>query len=168
MAESFFPEPLLRQAEEVIAQARARGVSIASAESCTAGLVAGCLSEIPGASDVLACGFVVYGNEAKERLLGVPAPLLEEHGAVSEETARAMASGALEKGGIDIAVSVTGIAGPGGGSIEKPVGLVHFACAVRNGDVSHRERRFDDAGRYGIRLASVAEALEMLRESLAR
>lgn len=168
MTESFFPEPLLRQAEEIIERARARSVSIAIAESCTAGLVSGCLSEIAGASDILACGFVVYSNEAKERLLGVSSSLLREHGAVSEEVACAMASGALEKGGIDIAVAVTGIAGPGGGTIEKPVGLVHFACAVRNGDASHRERRFDDIGRCGIRLASVAEALEMLRESLAR
>ena len=168
MTESFFPQPLLRQAEEVIERARARGVSIACAESCTAGLVGGCLSEIAGASDVLACGFVVYSDEAKERLLGVSSSLLEKYGAVSEEVACAMASGALEKGGTDIAVAVTGIAGPGGGNKEKPVGLVHFACVVRNGDAFHRECRFDDVGRYGIRLASVAEALEMLRRSLAR
>lgn len=167
MTESFFPKPLLRQAEEVIERARDRGVSIASVESCTAGLVSGCLSEIAGASDVLACGFVVYSNEAKERLLGVSPSLLKEHGAVSEEAARAMASGALKKGSIDIAVAVTGIAGPDGGTIEKPVGLVHFACAVRDGGAFHRERRFDDIGRYGVRLASVAEALEILRKSLA-
>lgn len=164
MTESFFPKPLLHQAEEVIERARSRGVSIASAESCTAGLVSGCLSEIAGASDVLACGFVVYSNEAKERLLGVSSALLQAHGAVSKEVACAMALGALEKGGVDIAVAVTGIAGPGGGTIGKPVGLVHFACTARDGDVSHRERRFGDVGRHGVRLASVAEALAMLRE----
>lgn len=167
MAESFFPTSLLRQAEGVLDLARARGVSIASAESCTAGLVAGCLSEISGASDVLACGFVVYGNKAKENLLGVSSSLLKRHGAVSEETACAMASGAIEKGNVDVAVAITGVAGPDGGSVEKPVGLVHFACASRKKDMAHRERRFGNVGRYHIRLASVAESLEMLTESVA-
>lgn len=167
MTESFFPKPLLQQAEEIIERARSQSVSIASAESCTAGLVSGCLSEIAGASDVLACGFVVYGNEAKERLLGVSPTLLKTHGAVSKEVVRAMALGALEKGCVDTAVAVTGIAGPGGSTIGKPVGLVHFACATRDGDVSHRERRFGDVGRHEVRLASVAEALTMLSECLA-
>ena len=167
MAESFFPTSLLRQAGGVLDLARARSVSIASAESCTAGLVAGCLSEISGASDVLACGFVVYDNRAKKNLLGVSGSLLKKHGAVSEEAACAMASGAIEKGDVDVAVAITGIAGPDGGSAEKPVGLVHFACASRKKGMAHRERHFGNVGRYRIRLASVAESLEMLAESVA-
>ena len=164
--EGDFPLSLLRQAEEVLRLARGQGVVVASAESCTGGLVAACLSEIPGASDVLGCGFVVYGNAAKERLLGVSGELLREAGAVSREVALAMAENAVQRGGVDVAVAVTGIAGPGGGTADKPVGLVHFACARRGGASAHRERRFGNLSRQRIRLASVGEALSLLREAL--
>ena len=140
---------------------------MASAESCTGGLVAACLSEIPGASDVLGCGFVVYGNAAKERLLGVSGRLLQEAGAVSREAALAMAENAVLRGGVDAAVAVTGIAGPGGGTADKPVGLVHFACARKGGASVHRQRRFGARSRRERRLASVGAALGLLREVLA-
>lgn len=162
-----FPPPLLRQAEEVLRLARQQGLVVASAESCTGGLVAACLSEIAGASDVLACGFVVYSNEAKQRLLGVPGALVRQAGAVSREVAEAMAECAVQRGGVDAAVAVTGIAGPGGGTAAKPVGLVHFAALRRDGASVHRERRFGAGSRQEIRLASVGEALSLLHGVLA-
>jgi nicotinamide-nucleotide amidase len=124
------------------------------------------LTEIPGSSDVVDRGFVTYSNAAKEAMLGVPAEVLERHGAVSRETAESMAVGALVSSRADLAVAVTGIAGPGGGSAEKPVGLVHFAAAARDGRRIHREKRFGDVGRSTVRAQSVAEALAML-EALA-
>jgi nicotinamide-nucleotide amidase len=145
---------------------RRRGLTVATAESCTGGLVSGALTEIPGSSDVVDRGFVTYSNAAKEAMLGVPAAVLERHGAVSRETAEAMAAGALGNSHADITVAVTGIAGPGGGSAEKPVGLVHFAAAARDGRRIHREKRFGDIGRSTVRAQSVAEALAML-EALA-
>jgi nicotinamide-nucleotide amidase len=145
---------------------RRRGLTVATAESCTGGLVSGALTEIPGSSDVVDRGFVTYSNAAKEAMLGVPAAVLERHGAVSRETAEAMAVGALGNSRADITVAVTGIAGPGGGSAEKPVGLVHFAAAARDGRRIHREKRFGDIGRSTVRAQSVAEALAML-EALA-
>src|SRR5690349_19091539 len=117
-----FSAALLARAEKLLVDARAKGFKIATAESCTGGLVAGLLTEIPGSSDVVERGFVTYSNEAKAELLGVPHPTLEAHGAVSEQTARAMAQGALKHSRADLAVAVTGIAGPGGGSADKPVG----------------------------------------------
>jgi nicotinamide-nucleotide amidase len=146
---------------------RSRHLQIACAESCTGGLLAGALTEIPGSSDVFDRGFVVYSNAAKQAMLGVAATLIERHGAVSRETAEAMACGALGHSSADLAVAVTGIAGPGGGSAEKPVGLVHFAAAARDGRRIHRERRFGDIGRSAVRIQSVAEALAMI-ELLAR
>jgi nicotinamide-nucleotide amidase len=128
--------------------------------------VSGALTEIPGSSDVVDRGFVTYSNAAKEAMLGVPAVLLNRHGAVSRETAEAMAAGALAMSAADLAVAITGIAGPGGGSAEKPVGLVHFAAAARDGRHLHREKRFGDVGRSTVRALSVAEALAML-ETLA-
>jgi len=128
--------------------------------------VAAALTEIPGSSDVVDCGFVTYSNEAKQLLLGVPAAALAAHGAVSAETAEAMAQGARAQSGADLAVAVTGVAGPGGGSAEKPVGLVHLAAA-RATKVLHREKRFGDVGRHEVRRLSVREALAMLEE-LAR
>ena len=116
------------------------GLKLATAESCTGGLIAAILTEVPGSSDVFERGFVTYSNEAKTELLGVPAELIEKHGAVSEEVARAMASGALGHSRADIAVAVTGVAGPGGGTTAKPVGLVHLAAA-RRGSVTHKEIR---------------------------
>lgn len=157
-----FSSALLARAEKLLADARAKGLKIATAESCTGGLVAGLLTEIPGSSDVLERGFVTYSNEAKEELLGVPRKILKAHGAVSAETARAMADGALKQSSADIAVAVTGIAGPGGGTADKPVGLVHFAAACSDG-VIHRECRFGDIGRSEVRLKSVEAALEMLQ-----
>src|SRR6476661_4694589 len=128
----FTPE-LLARAEKLLAGARAKGLTIASAESCTGGLIAGLLTEIPGSSDVVERGFVTYSNAAKTEQLGVPADLIATHGAVSEAVARAMAEGAIAQSRADLAVSVTGVAGPGGGTPGKPVGLVHVAVARRGG-----------------------------------
>lgn len=161
-----FSPALLARAEKLLAEARAKGLKIATAESCTGGLLAGLLTEIPGSSDVVERGFVTYSNDAKHELLGVPREILEAHGAVSEQTARALAEGALKHSKAGLAVSVTGIAGPGGGSTDKPVGLVHFAAA-RGGKVIHRECRFGDIGRGAVRARSVGVALEMLQSLLA-
>jgi nicotinamide-nucleotide amidase len=139
---------------------------IVTAESCTGGLVAGALTEIAGSSAVFACGFVTYSNAAKTAMLGVPESLIAEHGAVSEPVARAMAEGALSASGASLTVAITGIAGPGGGSAEKPVGLVHFAVAIAGGETRAVERRFGDIGRSEVRMASVREALEMLGEAV--
>jgi nicotinamide-nucleotide amidase len=141
---------------------KAKKLMVATAESCTGGLVAGALTEIAGSSAVVDRGFVTYTNEAKEQMLGVPAVILRQHGAVSRETAEAMAQGALEHSLANIVVSITGIAGPGGGTADKPVGLVHFAAAARDGRLTHRERRFGDPGRSEVRRLSVLQALAML------
>ncbi|MCZ8183375.1 MAG: nicotinamide-nucleotide amidohydrolase family protein [Beijerinckiaceae bacterium] len=161
------PRPLspARLAREVLALARARGLTIATAESCTGGLVAAALTSIAGSSDVMDRGFVTYSNAAKTAMLGVPAPLIASVGAVSAEVAAAMAEGALRASGAGLAVSITGIAGPGGGSATKPVGLVHFAAAARDGRVNRVDQRFDPAlGRAGIRRAACLQALLMLRD----
>ncbi len=157
-------DDLHKAAEHLLDTCRARGLKVATAESCTGGLVAATLIDIAGSSDVLDRGFVSYSNPAKQTMLGVPRALLQRHGAVSREAAEAMAAGALGNSPADLVVAVTGIAGPGGGSEEKPVGLVHFAAATRDGRMIHREKRFGDIGRREVRLASVAEALEMLQE----
>jgi len=158
---------LRRTARHVLKLCRARGLRIATAESCTGGLVAAALTEIAGASDVVQCGFVTYSNEAKQKILGVPAATLIRHGAVSSETAAAMAAGALKNSQADLSVAVTGIAGPGGGSKQKPVGLVYFAAASRNGRRLARRRRYGKIGRSRVRLRSIAEALTLL-EMLAK
>jgi nicotinamide-nucleotide amidase len=155
---------LRKQAKRVLDLARARGLRVATAESCTAGLVAAALTEIAGSSDVVDCGFVTYSNGAKQAMLGVPGATLKRHGAVSGETARAMAAGALKKSQADIAVAITGIAGPGGGSKQKPVGLVYFAAARRRGRRLARRRLFGNIGRSRVRLRSVAEALGLLEQ----
>jgi nicotinamide-nucleotide amidase len=149
-------------AVRVLDACRMHGLKVATAESCTGGLVAGALTEIPGSSDVLDRGFVTYSNAAKETMLAVPITILERYGAVSRETAAAMAAGALAMSDADLTVAVTGIAGPGGGSAEKPVGLVHFAAAARDGRRIHREKRYGDVGRSPVRAHAVAEALAML------
>lgn len=154
---------LRAQAKRVLELARARGVTIATAESCTGGLVAAALTDIAGSSDVVDRGFVTYSNKAKQQMLGVPAATLQRHGAVSAETAAAMAQGALKKSPADLAVAITGIAGPGGGSKEKPVGLVHFAAASRDGRLIARVRRYGNVGRARVRTRSVAEALRLLQ-----
>ena len=156
-------EDLRAAAKAVLDACRARGLKIATAESCTGGLVAGALTEIAGSSDVVDRGFVTYSDEAKQQMLGVSSQTLREHGAVSRETAEAMARGALGKGGADIVVAVTGIAGPRGGSPDKPVGLVHFAAASRNGALTHAEKRYGELGRIGVRRKSVLQALLMLK-----
>jgi nicotinamide-nucleotide amidase len=157
-----FPPDLLARAADLVARYREAGLMAATAESCTGGLIAALLTEIPGSSSVLERGFVVYSNAAKEELLGVPAEILAKHGAVSERTARAMAEGALAQSRAEVAVSVTGIAGPDGGTATKPVGLVHFACARRGKPTVAREERFGAIGREAVRLASVRVALDLL------
>jgi nicotinamide-nucleotide amidase len=157
-----YEEELRGLARVLLDLCRARKLTIATAESCTGGLVAAMLTEIPGSSDVLERGFVTYSNAAKKAMLGVPGAILEEFGAVSRETAEAMAHGALAHSPADLAVSITGIAGPGGGTPEKPVGLVHFAAAARSGRLVYQECRFDDIGRALVRIASVRQAFMML------
>jgi nicotinamide-nucleotide amidase len=141
-----------------------RKLTIATAESCTGGLVAGALTEVAGSSAVLDRGFVTYSNNAKQQMLGVPAETLKDYGAVSRQTADAMAQGALEKAKVSLAVSITGIAGPGGGSADKPVGLVHFAAVSRDGTTLYAAMRYGDIGRSEVRRKSVLQALRMLQE----
>jgi nicotinamide-nucleotide amidase len=160
-------EALRAAAKAVLDECGKRGLTVATAESCTGGLVAGALTEIPGSSSVVDRGFITYSNAAKETVLGVPAAILAKYGAVSAETAEAMARGALRASGAGLAVAITGIAGPGGGTADKPVGLVHFAAAAKDGRLIVREKRYGDMGRSAVRLKSVAEALAML-EALAR
>ena len=141
-----------------------RKLTIATAESCTGGLVAGALTDIAGSSAVVDRGFVTYSNNAKQQMLGVPVATLKKYGAVSRQTAEAMARGALTKANVDLAVAITGIAGPGGGSPDKPVGLVHFAAASRDGTSMHAAMRYGDIGRTEVRHKSVLQALRMLME----
>ncbi|NJC42350.1 nicotinamide-nucleotide amidase [Brevundimonas alba] len=161
-----FPDDIDSLAREVIRAATARGLKVATAESCTGGLVSGALTGVAGSSAVVDRGFVTYSNAAKADLLGVPGALIESHGAVSEPVARAMAEGAVARSAARVSVAVTGIAGPGGGSPDKPVGLVHFAAAGPAGLI-HVERRFGDIGREGVRLASVRVALTLLLNRIA-
>ena len=161
-----FPEEIDALARRVLDEARARGRQIATAESCTGGLVAGALTAIAGSSDVVRGGLVTYSNAAKRDLLGVDEALLARHGAVSEPVARAMAEGALAPLDADLAVAITGVAGPGGGSADKPVGLVHFATAVRGGPTIAWMLRLGDIGREPVRLESVRTALQMLLDRL--
>lgn len=156
-----FPDDIADLAAKVIAAAGRRGWTVATAESCTGGLVAGALTAVAGSSAVVDRGFVTYSNAAKTDLLGVPEAVLGSHGAVSEPVARAMAEGARNRAETDLSVSITGIAGPGGGSPEKPVGLVHFGCASPPG-VAHERHVFEGLDREGVRIASVRTALRML------
>lgn len=149
-------------AEAVLSAARAKGLRIATAESCTGGLVTGALTEIPGSSDVVDRGFVTYSNDAKMQMLGVSSQTLHDHGAVSEATAVAMAEGALAHSLADLSVSITGVAGPGGGTDAKPVGLVHFAVARKGHATIPEKHLFGDIGRSAIREASVGVALKLL------
>jgi nicotinamide-nucleotide amidase len=160
-----FPDDIQILARQVIETAAARGLVLVTAESCTGGLVAGALTAIAGSSAVVERGFVTYSNASKTDLLAVPADLIEAHGAVSEPVARAMARGALAGSGADLSVSVTGVAGPGGGTAEKPVGLVHFSAVGPNGEI-HAMHRFGDIGRDQVRLASVRVALGLLLERM--
>ncbi|HET6519394.1 MAG TPA: CinA family protein [Geminicoccaceae bacterium] len=160
-----FPDASLALARRVLAACEARGLRLATAESCTGGLIAACLTEIAGSSTVVDRGFVTYDNRAKEEMLGVPADVLARAGAVSEEAARAMAEGALARAPVDVAVAVTGIAGPGGATPTKPVGLVHLAAAVRGGAMLH-ERRVFAGDRRAVRQASLDAALELVLRAL--
>ncbi len=159
-----WPADIEVKAGEIIAELTARGLKVATAESCTGGLITGALTEISGSSAVVDRGFVTYSNEAKVAMLGVEEATLAAHGAVSRQTAIEMVEGAVRHSAADFAVAVTGIAGPSGGSAEKPVGLVHLAASGRNGEMLHREMRYGDIGRSGIRLATVRTALDMLAE----
>lgn len=158
-----FDKLLLDDAEALLMELRAKRLRVATAESCTGGLIAGTLTEIPGSSDVVERGFVTYSNEAKAESIGVEPALIVRHGAVSAEVAAAMARGAIAHSRADIAVAVTGVAGPGGGTASKPVGLVHFAAAHRNGAMLQNALRLGEIGRGQVRLASVREALRLLR-----
>lgn len=155
---------LRARAQAVLEACRARKLMVATAESCTGGLMAACLTDIAGSSDVFDRGFVTYSNGAKQAMLGVTTETLEQHGAVSRATAEAMAQGAVDRSDVHIAVAITGVAGPGGGSAEKPVGLVHLAAATRTGQRLHRERRYGLVSRTSVRQHSALEALEMILE----
>ncbi|WP_182084517.1 CinA family protein [Aureimonas sp. ME7] len=154
-----------RSAGLLVSRARDARVFVATAESCTGGLVAAAITSVDGASAVFGAGYVTYSNEAKARTLGVPEALLAQYGAVSRQVALAMAEGATRISGADIAISVTGIAGPGGGSTAKPVGLVHFATAAR-GRLVHEEHHFGSLGRDEVRARSVIAALALLHRAL--
>jgi nicotinamide-nucleotide amidase len=156
-----FDVALLAKADAILAACRSRRLMLATAESCTGGLVAACLTSIAGASDVFERGFVTYSNQAKMDEIGVPQSVLAAHGAVSEETARAMADGALRMSRAQMSLAVTGIAGPAGGTVEKPVGLVHIAAARQGFRAYHRKLLLGPLGRDEIRLRSVAEVLDL-------
>lgn len=160
-------DEVLRAARAVLDSHRARGGKVATVESCTGGLVAAALTEIPGSSDVVERGYVTYSNEAKMDLVGVPLALLQAHGAVSAPVAKAMAEGGLARSRARCAVAITGVAGPGGGSEAKPVGLVHFALAVTGRETLHLERRYGDLGRAEIRRRAVLDALDLLLRAAA-
>lgn len=149
-------------ARATIARLRAAGAMLVTAESCTGGLIAGAVTEIPGSSDVLHGGYVTYANAAKTGMIGVPAELIATHGAVSREVAQAMARGALARSGATVAIAVTGVAGPGGGSPEKPVGTVWFGLATASS--SHEERQVFAGDRHAIRRATVLHALQLVRD----
>lgn len=158
-----FPADLILAAEKLSTHLRSSGLMIATAESCTGGLIAGLLTELPGSSAIVDRGFVTYSNEAKHEMLGVPMDLLEQHGAVSQPVAEAMARGALANSNAQVSVAVTGIAGPDGGTAAKPVGLVHIAAAY-GAIVQHRECRFGAIGREQIRLDTIDAALALVAE----
>lgn len=160
-------DDLSTAAARVVAELRHRQLTVATAESCTGGLVAGALTEVAGASEVVDRGFVTYTNAAKTEMLGVPAEMIAAVGAVSREVAIAMAEGALRRSRAHVSVAVTGVAGPGGGTAEKPVGLVHLAVARRGGATLHRECRFGAIGRAAVRARAVAAALALLGDALA-
>jgi len=155
-----FPDTIRQPAGKLIHRLIDSRMTVVTAESCTGGLIAGALTEIPGSSQAVYGGFVTYANEAKVAMIGVPEEMIARYGAVSAQVARAMADGARRTARVDVAIAVTGIAGPDGGSALKPVGLVHLACATAGG-VSHLERRFGALGRQEVRAATVRSALEL-------
>ena len=162
-----FDEQLLMLARLTLDEAQQRRLKIATAESCTGGLIAGLLTEVPGSSSTVERGFIVYSNRAKEEMLGVPGDLIADMGAVSEPVARALAEGALRESRANLAVAVTGVAGPGGGTALKPVGLVHIAVARENRPIFHQALRLGDIGRTAIRRETIVTSLEMLRSMMS-
>ena len=161
------PQSISSLAQLVVQNAAAQGVMIATVESCTGGLVSAAITSIPGSSAVYERGFVTYSNSAKTEMVDVPVPLLEKHGAVSVEVARAMAEGALNHTTASLIVSISGIAGPGGGTEEKPIGLVYFASAKAEQETRSLKRLYGDLGRETIRLLAVEDALTLLLERLS-
>lgn len=161
-----FPEQSLALAKRLLAACEARGLRLATAESCTGGLIIGCLTEIAGSSSVVERGYVTYDNRAKQEMLGVSADLLQSVGAVSEAVARAMATGARERAKADLAIAVTGIAGPGGATPTKPVGLVHMAISLRDQPTMHAMRIFP-GDRSAVRLATIDAALALALQAVA-
>lgn len=159
-------DTLVDAAKALLSAAQSRGSKLATAESCTGGLIAATIARVPGASAVLERGFVTYSNEAKAEMLGVPPDLIARRGAVSMEVALAMAEGALAHAHADLSVAVTGVAGPDGGSAEKPVGLVHIAAARKNGPRLHEEKRFGDIGREAVQRETAVAALALLTRVL--
>ncbi|GIU65974.1 CinA family protein [Candidatus Phycosocius spiralis] len=163
-----FPEDLWLEAQKLVEEAAAHNIRIATAESCTGGLVAALLTEIAGSSSVVERGFIVYSNRAKEEMLHVPGDVLADYGAVSEPVARALAEGALHESRANLTIAITGIAGPSGATGFKPVGLVHFASAKANRPICHEEHLFGDIGRSQIRLEAVRVGVRMLRDGVMR
>ena len=157
-------DDIVEAARRLLDICRRKKLTVATVESCTAGLVAGTLAEVPGTSSILDRGYVTYSNEAKQEMVGVSAATLKAHGAVSPQTAAEMVRGAMARAPVDLAVSVTGIAGPDGGTPEKPVGLVYFAAASRSGALIQDEKRFGDIGRADVRKQSVLQAFRMLHD----
>ena len=164
---ALFTPDLVYEAEALLSELKRLGLRLVTVESCTGGLIAGLLTEIPGASAVVERGLITYSDEAKTELAGVDAALIRAHGAVSEEVARAMAEGALKRAPVDVALAVTGIAGPDGGSPAKPVGLVYVAAAHKGSPTLVRDCRFGGIGRTPIRLASVKAALSLARQAVS-
>ena len=160
------PRATLDTARDLLAALETRGMALSTAESCTGGLIAAALTAIPGSSAVVTRGYVTYSNDAKQEMLGVPADLLRTVGAVSEEVARAMAEGALRASGADMALSCTGIAGPGGATANKPVGLVFIGCATKGAAQARVARHVFPGDRAAVRAATVAEAFALAREAL--
>lgn len=157
-------DDIVDAAKKLLDICKRKKLTIATAESCTGGLIAGTLTEVPGVSGMLDRGFVTYSNQAKQEMLGVPEDTLKQYGAVSRETTEAMAKGALGYAPVDLAIAVTGIAGPTGDEGGKPIGLVHFAAASRSGQLEHVEKRFGNRGRAEIRKQSVLQAFIMLHD----
>ena len=162
-----FPLEIETLARLLVDEARQRSLRIVTAESCTGGLVASAICSIAGASDVFERGFITYSNRAKQELLGVPGDLIADLGAVSEPVARMMAEGALANSNAHLAVAITGVAGPGGGTRMKPVGTVHIATARANQPVRHREELFEEPSRTGVQLAATEAALQALRDRIS-
>ncbi len=163
-----FDRQLIIEAKDTLDMLRDGGLLLVTAESCTGGLIAGLLTSIAGSSQMIDRGFVTYSDEAKSEMLGVPMTLIKQHGAVSEQVAREMAEGALRNSRANVSVSVTGIAGPGGGSKEKPIGLVHFGCSRKEMDTHHVRMTYGDIGRNEVRDAAIRTALAMVRQSISQ